>query len=82
MYINKKDNLPARQPKGNTNVSMYVFIYYTNNKRFCLGYYDFENEWWVDSDGMIINEDLLWCYLHEKQMKSYIENMRERDMLY
>ena len=83
MYINKKSNLPSRQPKGNTNVSMYVFIYYTNNKRFCLGYYDFQNEWWVDSDGMIINnEDFLWCYLPVKQMKAFIENMRNRDMLH
>lgn len=73
MIINKKKNLPARQPHRNT--SMYVFIYYTNNRRFCLGYYDFDSELWIDGDGMVINDDFLWCYLPVKQMKLFIQNM-------
>lgn len=82
MYINKKNNLPSRQTNGNTRVSMYVFIYYTSNTRFCLGYYDFENNVWVDSDGMIITEDLLWCYLPVKQMKAYIRSMEDKGIMY
>ena len=73
MIINKKNNLPSKQP--NRNTSMYVFIYYTNNTRFCLGYYDFDSQLWIDSDGMVINNDLLWCYLPVKQMKTFIQNM-------
>lgn len=82
MYINKKNNLPSRQTSGNTNVSMYVFIYYTNNTRFCLGHYNFEINAWVDSDGMIITEDLLWCYLPVKQMKAYIRSMGDNGIMY
>lgn len=78
MIINKKKNLPAKQP--NRNTSMYVFIYYTNNKRFCLGYYDFDSELWIDSDGMVIENDLLWCYLPVKQMKAFIQNMSNGNM--
>ena len=59
---------------------MYVFIYYTNNTRFCLGYYDFDSELWIDSDGMVINSDFLWCYLPVKQMKCYIQNMSNGNM--
>lgn len=73
MIINKKTNLPAKQP--NRNTSMYVFIYYTNNTRFCLGYYDFDSNLWIDSDGLVITNDLLWCYLPVKQMKTFIQNM-------
>ena len=73
MIINKKNSLPSKQP--NRNTSMYVFIYYTNNTRFCLGYYDFDSQLWIDSDGMVINNDLLWCYLPVKQMKTFIQNM-------
>lgn len=79
MIINKKKNLPAKQP--NRNTSMYVFIYYTNNKRFCLGYYDFDSELWIDSDGMVIENDLLWCYLPVKQMKAFIQNMSNGNMI-
>lgn len=78
MYINKKNNLPPKQVIGNT--SMYVFIYYTNNKRFCLGYYDYSCQSWVDSDGMVIDNDLMWCYLPVKQMKAYIKCMNGRDI--
>ena len=73
MIINKKSNLPAKQ--NNRNTSMYVFIYYTNNSRFCLGYYDFDSKLWVDGDGMVITNDFLWCYLPVKQMKLFIQNM-------
>ena len=75
MYINKKKNLPAKQ--NDKSYSMYVFIYYTNNKRFCIGYYDYETELWMDNEGMIITEDLLWCYLPVKQMKEYIKHMNK-----
>ena len=54
---------------------MYVFIYYTNNTRFCLGFYDFENQLWIDGDGMVINNDFLWCYLPVKQMKTFLDNI-------
>lgn len=82
MYINKKSNLPSTQPSGNTNVSMRVFIYFIDNSRFCLGYYDFTNNMWFDNDGMIITEDFLWCYLPVKQMKAFIRNMRESNGMY
>ena len=75
MYINKKTSIPTTQK--NKNYSMYVFIYYTNNRRFCLGYYDFETNLWMDNDGMVITEDFLWCYLPVKQMKAYINSMNE-----
>lgn len=78
MIINKKNNLPAKQNGRNT--SMYVFIYYTNNTRFCLGYYDFSSNLWIDSDGMIIENDLLWCYLPVKQMKVYLQNRSNGNM--
>lgn len=78
MYINRKNNLPPRQVGKNT--SMVVFIYYTNNTHYCLGCYDHENQVWVDNDGMIITEDLLWCYLPVKQMKAFIHNMRDKDI--
>lgn len=73
MIINKKKSLPAKQ--NNRNTSMYVFIYYIDNTRFCLGYYDFENQLWIDGDGMVINQDFLWCYLPVKQMKNFIQNI-------
>jgi hypothetical protein len=74
MYINKKTTPPCRQ--ADKEFSMYVFIYYTNNRRFCMGYYDFTSDLWIDSDGMVITEDFLWCYLPVKQMKAYINSMR------
>lgn len=77
MYINKKANLPKEQ--HDKDYSMYVFIYYTNNKRFCLGYYDFANNLWMDSDGMVITEDFLWTYLPIKQMKAFLRSTQERD---
>jgi hypothetical protein len=77
MYINKKKNLPPKQK--DKDYSMYVFVYYTNNRRFCLGYYDYETDLWMDSDGMIISEDFLWCYLPVKQMKAYINSMKAKD---
>lgn len=81
MYINKRSNLPKEQ--ANKDYSMYVFIYYTNNKRFCLGYYDFVNCLWMDSDGMVISEDFLWTYLPIKQMKAFLRSTQERnDELY
>ena len=72
MYINKKKNVPLRQ--DGKDYSMYVFIYYANNRRFCLGYYDFENGLWMDSDGMVITEDFIWCYLPVKQMKAWLKS--------
>lgn len=80
MYINRKKNIPQRQ--NDREYSMYVFIYYTNNKRFCLGYYDFETNLWMDSDGMIITEEFIWSYLPVKQMKAYIKNMKEVEKIY
>ena len=77
MYINKKTSIPATQK--NKSYSMYVFIYYTINRRFCLGYYDFETNLWMDNDGMVITEDFLWCYLPVKQMKAYINSMKENN---
>ena len=81
MIICRKNNLPVKQ--RNKNTSMYVFIYYTDNTRFCLGYYDFDSQLWIDSDGMVITKDLLWCYLPVKQMKAFIENMsiKKRGMI-
>lgn len=80
MYINKKKNLPPKQ--ANKDYSMYVFIYYANNRRFCLGYYDYESNLWLDSDGMVITEDFIWSYLPVKQMKAYLRNasVTEDDM--
>lgn len=80
MYINKKKNVPQKQT--DKDYSMYVFIYYTNNRRFCLGYYNYESCLWLDSDGMVITEDFVWCYLPVKQMKAYLRNasMMEDDM--
>ena len=75
MYINKKKNLPTKQ--AGKDYSMYVFIYYANNKRFCLGYYDFETNLWMDNDGMVITEDFVWCYLPIKQMKAWLRSMQE-----
>ena len=75
MIINKKSNLPAKQ--NNRNTSMYVFIYYTNNRRFCLGYYDHDSNLWMDNDGMVISEDFIWCYLPIKQMKAYLNSVKE-----
>lgn len=72
MYINKKKNLPPKQTEK--DYSMMVFIYYTNNRRFCLGCYDYESNLWFDSDGMVIEEDFLWCYLPIKQMKAYLRS--------
>lgn len=80
MYINKRNSLPSTQPMGNTNISMHVFIYYMDNSRFCLGYYDFQNKMWFDNDGMVINEDFLWCYLPVKQMKAFIQNTRKSNV--
>lgn len=77
MYINKKATTPSRQ--SDKDFSMYVFIYYTNNRRFCIGYYDFASGLWMDSDGMVISEDFLWCYLPVKQMKAYIKSMKQKE---
>ena len=77
MYINKKTTKPSRQV--DKDFSMYVFIYYTNNRRFCMGYYDFASDLWVDGDGMVIIEDFLWCYLPIKQMKAYINSMKAKE---
>lgn len=76
MYINHKRTTPARQE--GKDFSMYVFVYYTNNRRFCLGYYDFANELWMDSEGMVITEDFLWCYLPVKQMKAFIQSIEKQ----
>lgn len=76
MVINTKKTLPSTQQ--DKTYSMYVFIYYTNNRRFCLGYYDFENNLWMDSDGMVISEEFLWTYLPVKQMKTFIKSMEEK----
>lgn len=81
MKINKKKILPIEHSE-NKSYSMYVFIYYTDNTRFCLGYYDFENNLWFDSDGMVISEDFLWCYLPVKQMKAFIKTMNDRNKLF
>lgn len=80
MYINKKTTKPSRQVEK--DFSMYVFIYYTNNRRFCMGYYDFANDLWMDSDGMVITEDFLWCYLPIKQMKAFINSMKQKEEEY
>lgn len=77
MVINKKKNTPKIQ--NDKTYSMYVFIYYTNNRRFCLGYYDYESDLWMDNDGMVISEDFVWCYLPIKQMKAYIYSTKMRD---
>lgn len=77
MYINHKHELPKTQT--DKNYSMYVFIYYKNNKRFCIGYYDFANNLWMDNDGMVINEDFLWCYLPVRQMKAFIRSLAETE---
>lgn len=76
MYINHKKTTPIRQE--GKDFSMYVFVYYTNNRRFCLGYYDFANELWMDSEGMVITEDFLWCYLPVKQMKAFIQSIEKQ----
>lgn len=80
MQINKKTTTPLRQT-GKT-YSMYVFIYYTNNRRFCLGYYDHETSLWLDNDGMVITEDFVWCYLPIKQMKAYLKSLEDIANLY
>ena len=77
MVINRKKNTPKKQV--DKTYSMYVFIYYTNNRRFCIGYYDFESEMWMDNDGMVITEDFVWCYLPVKQMKAYLYNAKMMD---
>ncbi len=77
MYINKKTTPPAKQ--ADKDFSMYVFAYYTNNRRFCLAYYDFASELWMDGDGMVITEDFLWCYLPVRQMKAYINSMKTKE---
>lgn len=77
MYIYKKAITPSKQI--DKDFSMYVFIYYTNNRRFCLGYYDYSNDLWMDGDGMIITEDFLWCYLPVKQMKAFIKSTKENE---
>ena len=77
MHINRKKTLPQKQ--RDRDYSMYVFIYYTNNRRFCLGYYDYASNLWMDSDGMVISEDFIWCYLPVKQMKIYLLNAEMRD---
>jgi hypothetical protein len=77
MYINKKKNLPPKQL--DKDYSMYVFVYYTNNRRFCLGYYDYEANLWMDSDGMVINEDFIWTFLPVKQMKAYLRSINPQD---
>ena len=77
MHINRKKTLPQKQ--RDRDYSMYVFIYYTNNRRFCLGYYDYASNLWMDSDGMVISEDFIWCYLPVKQMKTYLLNAEMRD---
>ena len=53
MVINTKKNTPKKQ--NDKTYSMYVFVYYTNNRRFCLGYYDYESGLWMDNDGMVIS---------------------------
>lgn len=73
IHIYRKKQLPMTQ-NGRT-YSMYVFIYYNNNTRFCLGCYDFDNNLWVDTEGMVITEDFVWCYLPVKQMKGFIKNI-------
>lgn len=78
MTINRNTTAPAKPNIGSK--SMFVFIYYANNKRFCLGYYDFIIEKWLDSDGMIISEDFIWCYLPVKQMKAYLQFMNDGSM--
>ena len=75
MQINKRTTIPHKQP--NMTYSMYVFIYYTNNRRFCLGYYDHDSNLWMDNDGMVISEDFIWCYLPIKQMKAYLNSVKE-----
>ena len=80
MYINKKKNIPTRQI--DKTYSMYVFIYYTNNKRFCLGYYDFDTNLWMDSDGMVITDEFIWSYLPIKQMKAYLRSIDSTEETY
>lgn len=75
MQINKRTTIPFKQP--NKSYSMYVFVYYTNNRRFCLGYYDHDSGLWMDNDGMVINDDFIWCYLPIKQMKAYLKSIEE-----
>lgn len=75
MQINKRTTIPHKQ--ANKTYSMYVFIYYTNNRRFCLGYYDHDSNLWMDNDGMVISEDFIWCYLPIKQMKAYLNSVKE-----
>ena len=77
MVINTKKNTPKKQ--NDKTYSMYVFVYYTNNRRFCLGYYDYESGLWMDNDGMVISEDFVWCYLPIKQMKAYIYSTKMRN---
>ena len=75
MQINKRTTIPHKHP--NKTYSMYIFIYYTNNRRFCFGYYDHDSNLWMDNDGMVISEDFIWCYLPIKQMKAYLNSVKE-----
>ena len=53
-------------------------IVYVNLDQIIMGY-DFASDLWMDSDGMVISEDFLWCYLPVKQMKAYINSMKAKD---
>lgn len=76
--FDKNTSVPTRQNKK--HLSLYVFIYYKNNRRFCIGYYDHAVHQWFDSDGMIIDGDFLWCYLPVKQFKAYINTVLNKKM--
>lgn len=76
MHISDMKVLPTKQ--DNRDNSMWVFIYYKDNTRFTLGYYDFSNEMWFDYDGMPIKKDFVWAYLPVKQMKAFVKEMSTR----
>lgn len=69
-----EDRKEYPQQVGNNGLSVYVFIYYKNHKRFCLGRYDYERNIWIDNDGVIIKDDFYWSFLPIKCFKNFINN--------
>lgn len=71
MRIRKRNELPKMQQ--NREVSMWVFIYHTDNTHFGFGRYNFEDEVWEDEDSIPIRGEFLWSYLPVKAFKRYMD---------
>lgn len=71
MRIFHKNETPAGD--GKRDFSVYVFIYYTDNRHFCIGRYDFLHDVWYDNEGCAIGEDFVWTYLPIRQMRSFLK---------